>query len=166
MLRLIIWLVPDQRSAILPDMTEAEKEASARKDPSRWREAKWILITLAAALLLCALPVLLLFLVERDSHRRHAGQIRQAHAEWLVPAQAWVRTFSATHQRLPTDAELRAPDAQKTWPLDRVGISAERPVWQQEWGAPGRDFMIGTSVGEWNLSLCSWDQRLLEVYNE
>jgi hypothetical protein len=52
------------------------------------------------------------------------------------------------------------------FPKSYAAVYRERPHWINGWGAQGTDFVIATSVPEWNLFYCSWDQRTLEYWSD
>lgn len=129
--------------------------------------AAWMVGTAVAIMLVLMMLVFSLDAYnEWESRKRQGALIEQAYREKLLPATAFVRGFVARENRLPTDHEMVAAG----WiPWTSAGgppgvmLYRERPSWGTGWGMPGRDFMVETSVPEWNLFYKSWDDQRIEA---
>ena len=67
--------------------------------------------------------------------------------------------------RLPNDAEMETFNHGKSG-YEIVSLYRERPQWLDHWGVAGRDFIVTTTVPEWNLFYCSWDNKRLEFWSD
>lgn len=110
-------------------------------------------------------PVLFFQFSEWLSYKKSADLIQAAHQEKLIPAVTWVRSFVREHNRLPTKAEINyiRPDL---FVQHNVAIYRRGELELPFWGPSDRDFVIATCVQEWNLFYCSWDDQILEYWNE
>lgn len=105
---------------------------------------------------------------EWRSRRRHAVEIEQAFNERLLPAAAFIRTFSNREHRLPTNEEME----QTGWQIGSIGggrgrgkgitVYRDRPNFGRN-GVEGRDFLLFTDISGWNLYYSSWDNKQTEA---
>lgn len=134
---------------------------ATNRNKQRWRD---VAIAVGLVLLFLSFPYCILLFSEFASHQKHSGLIRQARDERLIPAATWVQAFRTQRGRLPYDDEMRAYFTERF--NSHAQIISERPYWLDRWGVQGTDFIIATSVPEWNLFYCSWDQRTLEYWSD
>lgn len=73
----------------------------------------------------------------------------------------WVREFKTAHRAFPNREEVTAKFAPSGFYLQTDAAS-----WDPSWGTAGEAFVVHETVGEWNLSMRSWDGGRTEVYNE
>jgi hypothetical protein len=102
--------------------------------------------------------VFLSYYNEWQSHRRHAQEIERAFTEQLLPATAFIKSFALREHRLPTDDEL----ASAGWGRAEIAVHRD-PAWLENHGVPGQDFVVETTVPDWNLFYQSWDNRRVEA---
>jgi hypothetical protein len=121
-------------------------------------------IAVGLVLLVLAIPYFIILIPEVASHRKYSDLIRQARDERIIPAATWVQAFRAERGRLPTDDEMRTYFTERFH--SHAAIIRERPYWLDGWGVKGTDFIIATSVPEWNLYYCSWDRQTLEYWTD
>ncbi len=105
------------------------------------------------------------------SRRKHAQEIENAYNTRLLPAAVFIESFVEREHRLPADTEFEAAG----WPVGNsvhadntlsggITIYRERgKCVDNEWGTPGKDFVLETSVPDWNLYYRSWDKRRIEA---
>jgi hypothetical protein len=87
------------------------------------------------------------------SHWNNRKLIKGAFEERLLPTAAWVEGIESREHRLPTGEEMKAFCMEK-FGRDEIEIYRNPPPWQQTWGTYGRDFMLCSSIPEWNLYYC------------
>jgi hypothetical protein len=124
-----------------------------------------MIMVLAVIVGLAAVAVFPHYFSEWSSRRKHAHLIEQAFNQRLLPASAFVREFVERKHRLPDDLEMERYNRGKSgW--DVVRLCRDRPPWLDRWGVGGRDFFVTTSVPEWNLYYCSWDNKRFEAWTD
>jgi hypothetical protein len=110
-------------------------------------------------------PFLILEVSEQVSHWNNRKLIKRYFEERMVPSAAWVEEFKSRQHRLPTDDEIKAFCVEK-FGRDEVGIYREAPPWEHSWGAQGRDFMLCSSIPEWNLYYYSWNGKTTALWTD
>jgi hypothetical protein len=123
---------------------------------SKSRIHRWIIVISAVAVLIAIgywqWP-------PRHSYRDHKELFPAAYLE-LESQSAWCQSFLEEKERLPTPEELQDRFGQISW------IYSQQPEWSETWGVSGRDYILTSTTGEWNLFLQSWDGARFELYNE
>lgn len=122
-------------------------------------------VVLAVAAAVFVIPWGFMEYSEWASRRVHASEIDAVYRDRVMPAAAFVRDFVAREQRLPNDTEMDSFN-RETAGHGWVTIHRERPPWIEQWGVPGRDFIVRSGVAEWNVFYCSWDARRFEVWTD
>jgi len=128
--------------------------------------AKIVCLIVISAFVICLLLFFSGYYTDWSSHRRHATEIELAFNGRLLPAAAFVRSFTEREHRLPTDEEME----KSGWQIGSTGhgtdkgisLYRERPNFWGTWGVRGKDFLLYTEVPDWNLYYSSWDNKRIE----
>lgn len=118
----------------------------------------WILLGLVGAYF----GVMISFLVisELWSHQEWSPQFPAVYQEMQGKAK-WVSDFRRVHGTFPSNEEVKGH-----FPPNGFYLQTDQASWNPSWGKQGEAFIVHQTVGEWNLSLQSWDGGRSEVYNE
>lgn len=122
------------------------------------------LVPAAVALSVLLLPIggiaMALLVSEYQSHHEWSPHFPAVYQEMEGKAK-WVSEFRHTHGAFPTCEEVSA-----YYPPNGFYLQTGPAPWNPSWGKPGEAFVVHQTVGEWNLSLQSWEGGRREVYNE
>jgi hypothetical protein len=124
-----------------------------------------IAAVVAVVCLVLGAPFLILEVSEQVSHWNNRKLISRQFDDQLLPSAVWVEGFEFREHRLPTDEEMKAFCIKK-FGRNEVGIYREAPPWEHTWGTQGRDFMLCSSIPEWNLYYRSWNRRRSELWTD
>ena len=118
----------------------------------------WILLGLVTS----CFVVIPLFLTVQEawSHHHWSSQFPDAYTAMEARAK-WVSGFKTSNATFPTREEIAS-----RFPPHGFYLQTGPASWNTTWGKPGEAFIVHETVGEWNLSLQSWDGGRSEVYNE
>ena len=118
----------------------------------------WILLGLVGACF--GIMISFLLVSEYQSHHEWSPHFPAVYLEMEGKAK-WVSEFRHTHGAFPTREEVSAQ-----YPPNGFYLETDPTPWAASWGNQGEAFVVHQTVGEWNLSLQSWDGGRREVYNE
>jgi hypothetical protein len=80
----------------------------------------------------------------------------------LLPLAQFVENFQIKNGRLPTNEEF------EEWSNDHFSQQGawyyyEKPIFMNQWGIPGKDFVVGAWRGEWIEYYQSWDKKSFAI---